>query len=916
QLRLQYPVSSYTIQFLSQTCPVLESTDAVSIDPAGLTARPPDPSPDLLTLYGYLDTKAVGCRYYAGRALVGDFVQLRRQPNNQYDANAISVSDDLNGIIGHLPRNEAKKLAPHLDTGYFQLEGIVTKDKGVFECPLTLKIFGPSDPTMKRKFTRNLREGGFYMKEEAPNLDLSARGSVPTMLPPSAMDLSDSFSQDQPSFSQPFNSSQAFEDSFAEFDFDDGLDDLQEDLDVLLDSSTTFNPRQFAQNTENYGTSEVDLEKMPQAECPKELKTQLLPYQRQGLAWMLNQENPSLPEPGSQEAVQLWKRSHSGFYNIVSMWQQPRAPSLASGGILADDMGLGKTLQVIALIIANRERHSDKASKTTLIISPLGVMSNWKDQIAQHVKEEHSLDVLIYHGAGKKQAANIDKYDVVITTYGALASEYGSNEGIIQRGMQPKTGLFSIHWRRVVLDEAHTIRTPSTKVARSAHSLRADSRWSLTGTPIVNNLKDLFSQVKFLGLQGGLNEIARFQACLIKPLAGKMGNSTRAEAQGRLQTLMGAICLRRRKDMSFINLKLPDLSSHLLRIRLSTFEQKKYDALRGEVQDLLTKYRDTDADEVGRRARARLYMNILEVLLRLRQCCNHWRLCEKRLKAILSLIEDSKVVQLTDENVKALQALLEVQVEADEACPVCICSLNDPVITTCKHVFCRSCIERWLSQDLRCPMCREPLSADKLTGPAPDSAFEESAEAAAEAEAEAQAEEANSSAKIEALIKILTARGQEAGTKTVVFSQWTSFLDIFEQHLLKYNIHFSRIDGTMNADARDQALQTLTREDTCTVMLASLSVCSVGLNLVAANQVVLADSWWAPAIEDQAVDRVYRLGQTRPVTIWRLVVEDSIEDRVLEIQKKKRELMSAAFREKESTASREARIADIERLVR
>ncbi|KAI5295570.1 hypothetical protein KEM56_005618, partial [Ascosphaera pollenicola] len=245
----------------------------------------------------------------------------------------------------------------------------------------------------------------------------------------------------------------------------------------MLSQTMAFDPRRMGQLAESYGTSEDDLERMAMAEIPKELRTQLLPYQRQGLAWMVKQENPILPEVGSEEIVQLWRRiSSDRFYNIASKHAVNSPPTLASGGILADDMGLGKTLQIISLILANRERRSPRSAKTTLIVSPLGVMSNWKDQIASHVKEEHSLDVLIYHGAGKKDSSSLGQYDVVITTYGALSSEYGANEGVIRKGLQAPTGIFSINWRRVVLDEGHTIRTPSTKFARAACSLRADSK--------------------------------------------------------------------------------------------------------------------------------------------------------------------------------------------------------------------------------------------------------------------------------------------------------------------------------------------------------------------------------------------------------------------------------------------------------
>jgi SWI/SNF-related matrix-associated actin-dependent regulator of chromatin subfamily A3 len=173
------------------------------------------------------------------------------------------------------------------------------------------------------------------------------------------------------------------------------------------------------------------------------------------------------------------------------------------------------------------------------------------------------------------------------------------------------------------------------------------------------------------------------------------------------------------------------------------------------------------------------------------------------------------------------------------------------------------------------------------------------------------------SSKIQTLVKILTAQGQAPGTKTVVFSQWTSFLNLIEPHLEQHGIRYARVDGKMNSVKRDNSINAFSNDPECTVLLASLSVCSVGLNLVAANQLILSDSWWAPAIEDQAVDRVYRLGQKRETTVWRLVMEDSIEERVLAIQERKRSLMLAAFREmsKKKAEDRTTRVADLESLL-
>ena len=127
---------------------------------------------------------------------------------------------------------------------------------------------------------------------------------------------------------------------------------------------------------------------------------------------------------------------------------------------------------------------------------------------------------------------------------------------------------------------------------------------------------------------------------------------------------------------------------------------------------------------------------------------------------------------------------------------------------------------------------------------------------------------------------------------------------------------YTRIDGKMQAHARDTAMSALEKDPDTKILLASLAVASVGLNLVAADTVILADSWWAPAIEDQAVDRVHRLGQTRPCTVWRLVMEDSIEERVLDIQAEKRKLVGKAFQEKaKGGKERTTRMGDIFKLL-
>lgn len=275
----------------------------------------------------------------------------------------------------------------------------------------------------------------------------------------------------------------------------------------------------------------------------------------------------------------------------------------------------------------------------------------------------------------------------------------------------------------------------------------------------------------------------------------------------------------------------------------------------------------------------------------------------------MGMLEEHKVVPLNLENIKALQDMLQLQVESQEMCAICLDNLQQPVITACAHSFCRGCIEQVIERQHKCPLCRADINdTSVLVSPAAE---------LGEDTDEVVADPNNPSSKIEALIKILTAQGQAPGTKTVVFSQWTSFLNLIEPHLDMRGIKYTRIDGKMSSVKRDNSTTIFSTDPACTVLLASLSVCSVGLNLVAANQAILSDSWWAPAIEDQAVDRVYRLGQKRETTVWRLVMEDSIEERVLDIQERKRKLMSAAFREssKKKAEDRATRVADLENLL-
>jgi SNF2 family DNA or RNA helicase len=153
---------------------------------------------------------------------------------------------------------------------------------------------------------------------------------------------------------------------------------------------------------------------------------------------------------------------------------------------------------------------------------------------------------------------------------------------------------------------------------------------------------------------------------------------------------------------------------------------------------------------------------------------------------------------------------------------------------------------------------------------------------------------AERSSKVDRLLEALEEMAAE-GHKALVFSQWTGLLDRVEPHLRNAGIRFTRLDGT----TRDRAsvVHEFQSEDGPEVMLVSLKAGGTGLNLTAADYVFLLDPWWNPAVEDQAADRAHRIGQDRPVMVYRMVAKDTVEERILTLQERKRQLADAALGE-------------------
>ncbi|KAF7536696.1 hypothetical protein G7054_g4308 [Neopestalotiopsis clavispora] len=855
----------YTNSQLPASTQAIDDDEALLID----DRAPYDEGPSY-DLYGTHDAKIVGVRYYNGVVTPHELVVLHREPHNQYDPNAIRVNNVMGQQIGHLPRNLVAKLAPYIDNDEIVLEGVLTGEKAFYDCPIKLYFYGPSEPFARGTIENKIKADKLLKATEMKNNRKEAEARRNAMGMKSGTTTGTGLG----------NTAEA---TLQKQEQDATLQNLVATSEALESvRSDTF--------TDALAANEDQLKAMPMAPQPDALKSTLLPYQLQGLAWMTAKENVKLPAVGSDEVVQLWQRKGAtSFLNLASCFATSSPPQLISGGILADDMGLGKTLQVISLIMSEGLK-----SGPTLIVAPVSVLSNWEQQIKFHVKEDQHPDVLVYHSIGKHMsAAELERYHVVVTTYGMLASEAKTRNS---------NRLFGVEWRRVVLDEGHTIRNAKAQLAQAAHMIKAQSRWVLTGTPIINTVKDFYSLLRFLKITGGLQEEGLFSQVIARPI--KQAHSRhpdRIKAVNLLGYLMKDICLRRKKEMSFVNLNLPPKTEYIHRVQFDKTEKTKYDALLAEAQGALEDFqKKSNKGQLGR------YTNVLERLLRLRQVCNHWTLAKERVDDLLKLFEDQKVVALTDKNIPILQKALQLMIDSGEECPICFdeISQHEPVITACKHVFGKPCISKTIDLQGKCPYCRAELTHESLV---------ETAERAGPL----QVDDSCRSSKTEALVKILQATMKNDGSKVIIFSQWTSFLDIIALRLQEAGMSFARIDGSMVKKKRDESIAALNDDPNTRILLASLQVCSVGLNLVAADTVVLADSWWAPAIEDQAVDRVHRLGQTRPTTVWRLVVEGTVEERVLDVQSEKRKLVSEAFQEKtKGGKAKDTRsMADIKKLL-
>ncbi|KAF9692216.1 hypothetical protein EKO04_009568 [Ascochyta lentis] len=300
-------------------------------------------------LYGMLQTKIVGVRYYNGYATVGEMVICRREPHNQYDRNAIRVLNVQGQQIGHIPKTWASKLAKYMDNRSLLVEAHITGHKGEFDCPIEIRLYGTNEPVARENLVAQMKADQLPVGHAADRKrkEAAAQKERQALAKEAAKR-----AKKNGGAVVGVGGGQDWENSMSEYMAGSSQSDGMgpgPSLEDIIGGSERFNPRNFENVVEEFGVKEQDLAAMPKAAQPEALQTEMHPFQLQGLHWMLDKESPQLPAQGTKDVVQLWQR-HSrmpnAFTNLATNYSVTN-PVLASGGILADDMGLGKTIQVI-----------------------------------------------------------------------------------------------------------------------------------------------------------------------------------------------------------------------------------------------------------------------------------------------------------------------------------------------------------------------------------------------------------------------------------------------------------------------------------------------------------------------------------------------------------------------------------------
>lgn len=469
--------------------------------------------------------------------------------------------------------------------------------------------------------------------------------------------------------------------------------------------------------------------------------------------WKKNFDRKRLPTlPKVEYGFGLRDYQTNGLSWIWSLYHR----GLAS--LLADDMGLGKTHQVLAFL-SSLYRASDRPKSPSLVVAPTSVLAAWGQKLKKY---DTGLKWCVFHGNSR----SIPKsgVDIVLTTYGLL---------------QREAVLRDKDWHTIILDEAQAIKNASTISSRASRMLRSKFRIAMTGTPIENQSTDLWAIMEFL-LPGYLGSLPRF-----KRLYGSGRERPSQDQAQALKRLVSPFLLRRTKTQ--VLKELPEKTEEVVFCDMTAAQKKAY---RGHLMSAEAAKARRDLEGGGKID----YANILALLTRLKQTCDHPRLPD-----------------LTSGKVKKIGTILP-----------------------------------------------------------------------------------EDSGKWEALTELLhEALGSDL--KVVIFTQYLGMIDIIGHYLKELGVGYTDLRG----DSQDRAarLEKFASDPECKVFICSLLAGGLGIDLTAGSVCIHYDRWWNPAKENQATDRLHRIGQTRGVQVFKLQIPETVEDRIASIIESKIELSGALIEE-------------------
>jgi superfamily II DNA or RNA helicase len=473
------------------------------------------------------------------------------------------------------------------------------------------------------------------------------------------------------------------------------------------------------------------------------------------------------------EALQATLRE----YQLRGLRWLDRMTSLGLGGCLADDMGLGKTITLIALHL-HRQTNPATAGPA-LVVCPASLLGNWEREIQRFAP---GTTARRFHGTGRSLSALLDdvRNGFVLTTYGTMRLDVKD--------------LADVGWALVVADEAQHVKNPLSRTAKALREISSGARVALTGTPVENNLSELWAILDWT-TPGLLGTLSAFRTRWAKAVESGQ-NPAAAE---RLARLVRPFLLRRRKSDPGIAPELPPKTDTDQPVALTAEQAGLYEA---EVRETMAQI--TASTGITRRGL------VLKLLTALKQICNH--------------------------------------------------------------------------------------PAQYLKEPHPRLA--------------------GRSGKLELLDELVDTITAEEGA-VLVFTQYVSMGRLLERHLTDRGLPTQLLHGGTPVRRREEMVQRFQLGDV-PVFVLSLKAAGTGLNLTRADHVIHYDRWWNPAVEEQASDRAYRIGQTRPVQVHRMIAEGTVEDRIATMLQAKRELADAVLSSGEAalTELSDAELADLVELRR